>query len=323
MSSIATIKLTTEQADKLAKVVGKIPDILSSLDNSDYDEIFGFRINTDDAEHVDVAVRDEILLKFLIANEYDVDITVEKIVNSLNWRNKFRPLSAAFLEPVDEELKKLGVITNEPNEHDNLKVITWNLYGNVKSPKKLFERYGDGASDEKVAAKTPVLEFDSLPGSPFLRWRIGLMERALQLITFTDPANHKLGQVHDYKNVSMLRMDPGMKAATKEIISIFTDNYPELLSTKFFINVPTLMSWVFGFFAKIGIISQKTLDKFKVLNLGDLSPWVESPKLPAEYCKVSRDSPAISLFDLDVGELKAKGYGDILLKKLEHDDEVE
>ena len=34
----------------------------------------------------------------------------------------------------------------------------------------------------------------------------------------------------------MFKIDPGM--TTKEIITIFGANYPELLSTKFFINVP-------------------------------------------------------------------------------------
>ena len=72
------------------------------------------------------------------------------------------------------------------------------------------------------------------------------MEKSLQLIDFTSTTDNRIAQVHDYNNVSMFKIDPGMKA-TKEIITIFGANYPELLSTKFFINVPLIMGWVFIF----------------------------------------------------------------------------
>ena len=60
------------------------------------------------------------------------------------------------------------------------------------------------------------------------------MEKSLQLIDFTSTTDNRIAQVHDYNNVSMFKIDPGMKKATKEIITIFGANYPELLSTKFF-----------------------------------------------------------------------------------------
>lgn len=37
----------------------------------------------------------------------------------------------------------------------------------------------------------------------------------------------------------------------KDIIQILGDNYPELLSIKFFINVPYIMGWIFTFLKKL------------------------------------------------------------------------
>lgn len=271
---IKSLKINSEQEKKLKELVKQIPKILKEVENSEYDEIFGYRINTDDKDYVDIAVRNEILLKFLIAKEYDVDAAQKALVATLNWRNKFRPLSAAFQETFDKELEDLGVVTVFDAASDNLKTVTWNLYGKLKNPKALFERValdgGEAGGEEKE-------------GSQFLRWRIGLMERALVLIDFTDPDNHQVSQVHDYNNVSFLRMDPNVKNSTKEIIKIFSDNYPELLHAKFFINVPTIMSWVFAFVKRLGFMSADTIKKFQVLNNGDLSEWFGQKALPREY----------------------------------------
>lgn len=271
-STIKSVELTADQKDKLESLIKAIPTILLKTDNKDYDEIFGYCINVDTNEHVDINIRNEILLKFLKADDYDVEAAKERLVSTLNWRNKFHPLSAAYEEDFDGELNNLGVITGFKNGKDNLKYVTWNLYGEIKNPKELFKQYGGSESASGLKE-----------GTQFLRWRIGLMEKSLLYLDFTDSSNNKIAQVHDYNNVSMLRMDPNVKAPTKQIISIFGSNYPELLSIKFFVNVPTIMSWVFTFFKKLGIISQETLKKFQILNNGNLSEWFGVEGLPATY----------------------------------------
>lgn len=286
------VKLNKEQELKLQQLIESIPKILKRLDHPEYDEIFGYRINT--GEHVIEAIRDEILLKFLIANNYDVNVTIDKLVGTMNWRYEFQPLSAAFNETFPRELNDLGVITSFPKAKDNYKISTWNLYGNIKDPKLLFEEYGDSTK---------------MKGSRFLRWRIGLMEQSLLLAQFDDPTNHKIAQVHDYKGVSFFRPDKNMRQATKEIIKIFGDNYPELLTTKFFVNIPSIMSWMFNFFTSIGIISKDTLDKFRPLNHGDLTQWFDKSWLPKTY-----GGELKSIFDLNV-EGKIPEYGKIILEK--------
>lgn len=324
-NTINSTILTTDQATKLAKLIDLIPKILAKLDNPNYDEIFGYRINTSDKPHVDINIRNEILLKFLAADDYDLQLSTQRLIKCLNWRNKFQPLHAAFKEEFDPELNSLGVITDFSKADDNLHVITWNLYGNLKNPKKIFEKFGDSGGSESAD--------DVLPGSQFLRWRIGLMEKSLRLIDFTSKDNHKIGQIHDYNNVSMFRIDPGMKQATKEIIEIFGSNYPELLSTKYFINVPLIMGWVFTFFKTIRVINEDTLKKFQVLNHGDLSETLPKSELPVLYGGSvggngggSNDKlkpKGSDLFSLDVSDtIKLSEYGEYVLKQKADEDEV-
>lgn len=297
---VSTAKLTKTQLETLKKLIDELPQILEETGDSSYDEIYGYRINKSGLEHVHDEIRNEIVLKFLIAEEYKFEEARTRLINTFKWRKKFQPLLAAYSETFDKELDDLGVITKYDGTNENLHVVTWNLYGNLKSPKKLFQKFGQDDKAEKE-------------GSPFLRWRIGLMERALLLIDFTDKSNSKIAQVHDYNNVSMFRMDPGMKAATKEIIKIFGDNYPELLSTKFFINVPTIMSWVFTFFRTIGLVSEDTWKKFQVLNSGNLATWFGEKNLPKAYNGLN-DSTVELLFASEA-KTEAPEYAKIMIHK--------
>ncbi|KAM9939269.1 hypothetical protein OXX80_001252 [Metschnikowia pulcherrima] len=138
MTLVSSQELTVEQATKLQELIDAVPKILAKTENPEYDEIYGYRIGPEGEEHVDVAVRNEILLKFLIATEYDVAAAQEKLVKTLNWRHKFQVLSAAYYEKFDAGLEKMGVITDYKSNVDNFRVATWNLYANLKNPKKLF-----------------------------------------------------------------------------------------------------------------------------------------------------------------------------------------
>lgn len=79
----------------------------------------------------------------------------------------------------------------------------------------------------------------------FVRYRIGLMEKGLSLLDFTSSDNNYMTQVHDYKGVSVWRMDSDIKNCSKTVIGIFQKYYPELLYAKYFVNVPTVFGWVY------------------------------------------------------------------------------
>jgi phosphatidylinositol transfer protein SFH5 len=88
-------------------------------------------------------------------------------------------------------------------------------------------------------------------------------------------------QVHDYLNVSFLRMDKRIKAASKETINILSAHYPETLSRKFFVNVPLLMQWMFR--AMQLLVKKETMEKFVVLSYGSQVASQLGPQVTKEY----------------------------------------
>jgi len=89
-------------------------------------------------------------------------------------------------------------------------------------------------------------------------------------------------QVHDYADASMFSMSAITRRASKSTIQIFADYYPELLSTKFFVNVPRVLAWVFG--AISNFLSKETVAKFVVLSDSkELSKWIDLDELPERY----------------------------------------
>lgn len=88
-------------------------------------------------------------------------------------------------------------------------------------------------------------------------------------------------QVHDYLQVSFLRQDPLVKAATKKTIEVLSRYYPETLSRKFFVNVPVVMGWLFT--ATKLFIAKETVKKFTVLSYGDQLALELGQSIPKEY----------------------------------------
>lgn len=89
-------------------------------------------------------------------------------------------------------------------------------------------------------------------------------------------------QVHDYKDTSMFSMSSITRRASNSTIQHFTDYYPELLATKFFVNVPRVLAWVFG--AISNFLSKATVAKFVVLgDARELNKYIDLDQLPERY----------------------------------------
>lgn len=111
--------------------------------------------------------------------------------------------------------------------------------------------------------------------SRFIKWRVALMELAVKDLKLAESTSvmdyngddpYQMIQVHDYLNVSFLRMNPKVKAATKKTIEVFAMAYPELLREKFFVNVPAIMGWMFT--AMKVFLSKNTTRKFHPITNG-------------------------------------------------------
>lgn len=220
---------------------------VEAFEETSYQEIFGLNYSTDpstwDKGHINV------LRKFLTANNGDVEAAKKQLVGALKWRKEYKPLDS-MKEEFDPELCKLGLVTQSPDKN----VVVWNLYGAVKNPGEFFAQL-----------------------DKFIRWRVMLHETALSHLDFSSDTRDKMDQVHDYMNVSFLRMDSTIRNASKKVIEMFQSYYPETLNLKFFVNVPYLMMFVFKI---VSSFSQgETIKKFRVISNGtslnnDLGNWI-------------------------------------------------
>ncbi|KAH3670272.1 hypothetical protein WICMUC_004925 [Wickerhamomyces mucosus] len=260
MATTKTVKFIDDNQKSIFTefIAVNLPKILK---DADYDELYGHQL-TEDGEFFIKDVRDSLIFKFLIANNFDVPATETQLTNTLKWRKEFKPLEAAFLEKHDSKFDNIGVLTY----YDELKeIITWNLYGET---------------DDQTNVKPGEL-FEDL--DKFLRYRVGLMERALQLSKFDDIDLNKISQVHDYKGVSFLRFDPKVKAGSKLIIKTFQDYYPELLNKKYFVNVPLIAQWIYDLISRAWLPTE-TSSKFTLLNNAkDLRSRINTDKIPVKY----------------------------------------
>ncbi|ORY62840.1 phosphatidylinositol transfer protein SFH5 [Leucosporidium creatinivorum] len=248
MSSTASWPALSEE-HPLLKLHARLPTILESAQHS---RIWCVQLASSSPPPFDTLL---ILQKYLRSNANDLDKAEEALTKTLKWRREFGldQEGEKAKEGVDgEEFKGLGVITEVGDAVEGSKVVTWNLYGVVKDKEATF-----GDVDR------------------FLRWRVNLMERAIALLDLPSattpipdhgagPDPYQMIQIHDYNNVSFLRMDPTIKKASGAVIELFSHNYPELLSRKFFVSVPFIMSWVFQAISLL--LSKETTRKFVVLS---------------------------------------------------------
>ncbi|KAL1970845.1 hypothetical protein VTN77DRAFT_2679 [Rasamsonia byssochlamydoides] len=194
-----------------------------------------------------------ILIKFLRANEGNVKQAEGQLTKALEWRKKLNPLELA--ENARFSAKKfdgLGYITSYDDPKYGKLIFTWNIYGAVKDINGTF-----GDVDE------------------FIKWRVALMELAIKdlkigeatsVMDYNGEDPYQMIQVHDYQNVSFLRMNPTIRAASKKTIDVFTTAYPEILREKFFVNVPAIMGWMFS--AMKVFLSKNTIRKFHPITNG-------------------------------------------------------
>ncbi|KAJ3339977.1 Non-classical phosphatidylinositol transfer protein (PITP) [Entophlyctis luteolus] len=215
--------MSKEDNTDLQQLRAEVPGLLAEVQ---YTEVFGVEL-----EPASVA-SDNVLRKFLRANKGDFGKAREQLLATLKWRREFRPRSTLDDLYSRERFGGLGFV------------------GRVGPYVAAFNIYGPAAASAETIQRT----FGDLDG--FLRWRVALMELTLDMMNLAaadklipafgmGPDEYQGIQIHDYRNVSFLRRDPTIKAASSAAINLFSLYYPETMSRKFFVNVPSLMAWVF------------------------------------------------------------------------------
>ncbi|CAI7605305.1 unnamed protein product [Penicillium glandicola] len=247
----------------LVELFDRLPTILGNVGHT---EMWGVPLkDSDDIPTVNV------LIKFLRANEGNVKAAETQLSKALQWRKDVNPLALA--ESAQYSAAKFGGLGYLTTYEENGRplVFTWNIYGAVKDISATF-----ADTDE------------------FVQWRAALMELAVQDLKLKDATEvieydgedpYQMIQVHDYMNVKFFRMDPSVRAATKKVIEVFATAYPELLSEKFFVNVPAIMGWMFT--AMKFVLSRNTTRKFHPITNGanlarEFSPSI-AEQIPKSY----------------------------------------
>ncbi|EWC47656.1 hypothetical protein DRE_03276 [Drechslerella stenobrocha 248] len=233
-------------SDSLILFYGRLPEILTAGEHS---EVFGVPLVHNPTEPAFSTLL--VLQKYLRANEGNVEKAADQLIATLQWRKQMQPVELMAAEHERAAFEGLGYVQVLTS---NSEVVTWNIYGGVTDYKKTF-----GDLDK------------------FIKWRVALMEAAivkLNLVGGTKPIPdfgqgedpYQVVQVHDYLNVSVLRMDPDARAASKAAPQVFGSFYPEMLSRKYFVNVPTVMGWLYK--ATTMFLPAATIKKFRVLSNG-------------------------------------------------------
>ncbi|KAH8997785.1 CRAL-TRIO domain-containing protein [Lactarius hatsudake] len=206
-----------------------------------------------------------VLMKWLRARHLNVTEAKTMMIATLRWRDEFK-VEDAMKETFPDVFNGFGHVYGHDKEGQP---VVYNIYG--------------GNNDLKTA-------FSDV--QRFIRWRVGLMERGIKLIDFEKV--DQMVQVHDYEGVSLSSRTANSKAAASELTSIFQAHYPEFLSSKFFVNVPSIMTWIFWLFKPV--LPPATLAKMKVVGHGsrtigkELLPLIDVKELPAQYGGAVKDA---------------------------------
>lgn len=256
-----TRKFTEDEWKAVKELRVRLPHIFAEAYAQKEDKtapitLWGVSIDPASAKDARVSV---ILAKFVRARNLNVDDAEKMLIATLKWRDEFN-VNEVVNEQFDEKIfGSLGRISGKDKEGCP---VVYNLYGANKDLNAVF-----GDVDR------------------FLRWRVAFMEKSIELLDFEDI--DQMVQVHDYEGVSMMSRTTNQKAAASRASALFQDYYPEFLSRKFFVNVPSVMAWVFWLFKPF--LSAKTMEKFSMVGPGPktigavLLPIIDAQELPKRY----------------------------------------
>lgn len=153
---------------------------------------------------------DVILLKFLRARDFKVSDSLHMLEKCLCWRKEFG--ADTILEEDFSGFKELeGIVACMSGYDREGHPVCYNAYGVFKD-KDMYERiFGD---EEKL--------------KKFLRWRVQVLERGIEQLHFKPGGINSIIQVTDLKDMPKREL----RVASNQILSLFQDNYPEMVARK-------------------------------------------------------------------------------------------
>lgn len=212
---------------------------------------------------------DVILLKFLRARDFRVADAFNMLTKCLAWRKEF---GADGVAEEDLGFKELEGVVAYMHGFDRCgHPVCYNAYGVFKD-KDMYERiFGDEHKLKK-----------------FLRWRVQVLEKGINVLHFKPGGINSIIQVTDLKDMPKREL----RVASNQILSLFQDNYPEMVARKIFINVPWYFSVLYSMFSPF--LTQRTKSKFVISKEGNVAEtlykFIRPEDVPVQYGGLSRPS---------------------------------
>ncbi|GFS38554.1 SEC14 cytosolic factor family protein [Actinidia rufa] len=212
---------------------------------------------------------DVILLKFLRARDFKVSDSIQMLTKCLVWRKHFEVDKIIEQDLGFEELE--GVVAYMQGCDREKHPVCYNAYGVFKD-RDMYERV---LGDEEKLKK-------------FLRWRVQVLERGIRLLQFKPGGVNSIIQVTDLKDMPKRELI----VASNQILSLFQDNYPEMVARKIFINVPWYFSVLYSMFSPF--LTQRTKSKWVICKEGNVADtlykYIRPENVPVQFGGLSRSS---------------------------------
>ncbi|ONI11913.1 hypothetical protein PRUPE_4G134100 [Prunus persica] len=215
---------------------------------------------------------DVILLKFLTARDFEVNDAFEMLRNTLQWR-KDNNVDSILDEDFGDDLGSIEHMDGASREGHPVCYSNFKLLGNEEVYNKML---GNEESREM-----------------FIRRRVQLMEKAIQKLDFKPGGVSSILLVHDLKDM------PGpskkeLRLATKQVVGLLQDNYPEFVARNIFINVPF---WYYAYSAStllLPFLTPRTNSKFVFARpsrvTDNLLKFIAAEELPVHYGGLKREN---------------------------------
>ncbi|GJM97700.1 hypothetical protein PR202_ga14646 [Eleusine coracana subsp. coracana] len=233
---------------------------------------------------------DVVLLKFLRARDFKAGAAFEMLRKTLRWRRDWKGFAAGEEEAAElpEELEGACYLDGADREGHP---VCYNALG-------VF-------ADEAVYKKALGTEEGK---ARFLQWRVRAMERHVADLDL------KPGGVSSLLQVTDLRNSPGpakkdLRVAVKQVLDLFQDNYPELVTRNILINVPF---WYYAFSTLFyPFMTQRTKSKFVIARPSKVTEtllkYIPIEAIPVKYGGLKRDNDTeFSAEDSEVTEVIVK-----------------
>lgn len=235
------------EKEKLADLRSRLPKLVAraraeSEDARGKAKLTIWKVNLEEESEA----ADIILLKYIRAEELDVDKAAERIVQTLIFRAECQ-----IDELRDSELPDYFQGHDVVSGHDVLgRPVMISRFGKMDLPKV----FGD------VEA--------------FVRYRAKLMEQAIDKISFKKGEPEEITQIHDYSGVPLIFQTSQVKGSVSAVTKVFSEHYPETKGKAIFVNFPSAFAKLWKGFSVF--IPDRTLKKFQILGENDHAALFEN-----------------------------------------------